>query len=286
LQPKQWFNPKTDWWGIPVLVFFLTFLVIPLAWFAVMSFWRFDGVSYKPAFTFENFVEVLTTGGYLRAYGKTMMFSGITIGVSMLIGFPIAFFLTKIVKTFRNQMALFLIILTPFWTSYLIRTLAWVPTFGQKGVLNMVLLNLRFIDQPSEIFLYSSFSTIVAYIQLYSLFMAGPIFFSLASIRPETIEAAQDLGASKFQVFKEIILPLSLSGIAIGAIFILTLTMGEFTTVAVIGGGKSATIGTLINNLLPYNQFPQAAANSVFLIVLTSFGIYLMNRIIDIRKEL
>ena len=62
--------------------------------------------------------------------------------------------------------------------------------------------------------------------------------------------------------------------------------MGEFTTVAVIGGGKSATIGTLINNLLPYNQFPQAAANSVFLIILTAFGIYALNKVIDIRKEL
>jgi putative spermidine/putrescine transport system permease protein len=149
-----------------------------------------------------------------------------------------------------------------------------------------VLLNLRFIDKPSEIFLYSDFSTIIAYVQLYSLFMAGPIFFSLASIRSEVIEAAQDLGASKFQIFKEIILPLSLPGVIIGTIFIFTLTMGEFTTVAVIGGGKSATIGTLINNLLPYNQFPQAAANSVFLIVLTAFGIYALNKVIDIRKEL
>ena len=261
-------------------------MVIPLAWFAVMSFWRFTGVLYEPAFTLENFVEIFTTGGYLNAYKKTVFFSGITIGVSLFIGFPIAFFLTKVVKTFRYQIALFLVILTPFWTSYLIRTLSWVPTFGQKGVLNMVLLNLRFIDKPSEIFLYSDFSTIIAYVQLYSLFMAGPIFFSLASIRPEVIEAAQDLGASKFRIFTEIILPLSLSGIIIGAIFIFTLTMGEFTTVAVIGGGKSATIGTLINNLLPYNQFPQAAANSVFLIVLTGFGIYVLNKVIDIRKEL
>lgn len=183
-------------------------------------------------------------------------------------------------------MALFLIILTPFWTSYLIRTIAWVPTFGQKGILNLVLLNLRILDNPSAAFLYSEFSTIVAFIQLYSLFMAGPIFFSLASIKPETIEAAQDLGANKFQVFKEIILPLSLSGVAIGAIFIFTLTMGEFATVAIIGGGKAATVGTLIKGLLPYNQVPQAAANSVFLIVLAAFGLYLLNKSINIRKEL
>jgi putative spermidine/putrescine transport system permease protein len=161
-----------------------------------------------------------------------------------------------------------------------------VPTFGQQGILNKVLVSLRILSEPSAAFLYSDLSSIIALIQLYSLFMAGPIFFSLASIRLETIEAAQDLGANKFQVFKEIILPLALPGVAIGAIFIFTITMGEFATVAIIGGGKAATVGTLIRGLLPYNQFPQAAANSVFLIVIAAFGLYLLNKIINIRKEL
>lgn len=283
---RKWFDTKTDWWGSPVLLFFLVFLVIPLVWFAIMSVWRFTGFTYKPGFTFENFAEIFVTAGYLRAYQKTVMFSGITIAVSLLIGFPIAFFLTKVVKTFRYQIALFLVILTPFWTSYLIRTIAWVPTFGQSGILNMALVSWHILDEPSTLFLYSDLSSIIAFVQLYSLFMAGPIFFSLSSIKPALVEAAQDLGANKFQILKEIIIPLSMPGIAIGAIFIFTLTMGEFATVAIIGGGKSATIGTLIKGLLPYNQFPQAAANSVFLIVIAAFGLYLLNKVINVRKEL
>ncbi len=286
MSSRKWFNTKTDWWGVPVLLFFLVFLVIPLAWFIIMSVWRYTGFTYKPGLTFDNFVEIFTTSGYLRAYLRTIVFSVVTIAVSLLIGFPMAFFLTKVVRTFRYQIALFLIILTPFWTSYLIRTIAWVPTFGQNGILNMALTSWGILDKPSVLFLYSDFSSIIAFVQLYSLFMAGPIFFSLASIQPKVIEAAQDLGANKFQILKEIIIPLSLPGIAIGAIFIFTLTMGEFATVAIIGGGKSATIGTLVKGLLPYNQFPQAAANSVFLIVIAAFGLYLLNKIIDVRKEL
>ena len=286
LGTTKWFETKTDWWGLPVLLFFILFVVMPLAWFTIMSFWQFTGITYKPAFIFENFIEIFATAGYLMAYGKTIMFSLITIAVALLLGFPIAFFLTKVVKTFRYQMALFLVILTPFWTSYLIRMIAWVPTFGQQGILNKVLVSLHILKEPSSAFLYSDLATIIALIQLYSLFMAGPIFFSLAGIRRETVEAAQDLGANKFQVFKEIILPLSLPGIAIGSIFIFTITMGEFATVSIIGGGKAATVGTLIKGLLPYNQVPQAAANSVFLIVISAFGLYLMNRIINIRKEL
>lgn len=251
-----------------------------------MSVWRYTGFTYKPGFTSDNFVEIFATSGYVKAYLRTIIFSVIAIAVSLLIGFPMAFFLTKVVRTFRYQIALFIVILTPFWTSYLIRTIAWVPTFGQSGILNMALTSWHILDKPSALFLYSDFSSIVAFVQLYSLFMAGPIFFSLASIQPKLIEAAQDLGANKFQILKEIIIPLSLPGVAIGAIFIFTLTMGEFATVAIIGGGKSATIGTLIKGLLPYNQFPQAAANSVFLIVIAAFGLYLLNKVIDVRKEL
>jgi putative spermidine/putrescine transport system permease protein len=185
------------------------------------------------------------------------------------IGFPVAYFLAFHVKSLRWQIILFLICTIPFLTSNIIRMISWIPFLGREGILNKALMSLNLIDAPLDIFLFSNFSVVLAMVHLYVLFMIVPIFNSMVRIEPSLISAARDAGASGFQVLKEVIVPLSAPGIAIGSIFIVTLVMGEFITVRLMSGGQTSSVGYLMSNQIRSLQYPLAAANAVILLVIT-----------------
>jgi putative spermidine/putrescine transport system permease protein len=184
------------------------------------------------------------------------------------------------------QIFCFLLCTIPFWTSNVIRMIAWIPFLGRHGLVNETLLAWGVIDQPIEWLLYSDFTVILGYVHLYTLFMIVPIFNSMMRIDRSLIEAARDQGATGFQVLTNVVVPLAKPGIAIGSIFVLALVMGDFITVNVLGGGQIASVGKAIQTELSYLQFPPAAANAVVLLVVTVLMIIGLIRIVDIRKEL
>jgi putative spermidine/putrescine transport system permease protein len=149
-----------------------------------------------------------------------------------------------------------------------------------------MLMGIGLIDQPLEFLLYSDFAVVLGMVHLYIIFMIAPIFNSLMRIDRTLITASEDLGASGFQTFKEVVLPLSSPGIAIGSIFIVTLVMGEFVTVRLMGGGQAASVGKLIQTQIGSLQYPLAAANAMILLAVTMLLVVSILRIIDIRKEL
>ena len=185
-----------------------------------------------------------------------------------------------------DQMALFMVCMVPFWTSYLIRAVAWLPMLGRRGLLNSLLLSLGLVDKPVDFLLYSEFGYTTALTQLYVVLSVGPIFFSLAKIDTDIIEAARDMGATAFQIFREIILPLSLPGVAIGMIFIFVMLMGEFATAVVVFGGKTSTVGTVILNYYAIANYPFAAVNAIMLMLAMMLGVVIILRLVNIRKEL
>ena len=137
----------------------------------------------------------------------------------------------------RNQIALFILALAPFWTSYLTRSVAWTyPLMGREGGLNQVLGKLGIPGAPFEQLGFSELSVTLAMIQLYILFMVTPLFFTLSQVDRTALEAARDLGGNWLRTFREVILPQAMPGVVIGSIFIFVLTMGEYGTVRVIGG--------------------------------------------------
>ena len=177
---------------------------------------------------------------FTRTLGATFFFTVEVMAACLALGYPIAFFLAMKVQRFQWQMALFLLCMVPFWTSYLIRAVAWIPMLGRRGLINKLLVNVGVVDKPIDIFLYSEFGYTMALVQLYVVLCVGPIFFSLAKIDKSILEAARDMGATPFQIFREIIGPLSLPGVAIGMIFIFVIIMGEFATAVVVYGGKTS----------------------------------------------
>ena len=181
--------------------------------------------------------------------------------ITLVLGFTIAHFLVFHIRSLTTQMTLFLLCTIPFWTSNVIRMIAWIPLLGRNGLVNSALLKAGLIAQPQEWLLYSEFSVILGYVYLYTVFMIVPIFNSMMRIDRSVIEAAYDSGASGWQTLTNVIIPLTRPGIAIGSIFVLTIVMGDFVTVNVLGGGQLASIGKAIWTELSYLQFPPAAAN-------------------------
>ena len=142
------------------------------------------------------------------------------------------------------------------------------------------------ISRPLEFLLFSDFAVVLAFVHLYTLFMVIPIFNSMMRIDRSLLAAATDCGASAGQILKDVIIPLSKPGIAIGLIFVVTLVMGDFITVRLMSGGQSASVGLMMMNQIALLQYPAAAANAVILLIVTLLIVMAMVRIVDIRKEL
>jgi putative spermidine/putrescine transport system permease protein len=174
----------------------------------------------------------------------------------------------------------------PFWTSNVIRMISWVPLLGRNGLVNQALMGLDLVDRPVEWLLFSNFSVVLAFVHLYTMFMIVPIFNSMMRIDRSLLEAANDSGASGWQTLWNVIVPLSRTGILIGSIFVITIVMGDFVTIGVMGGQQIASVGKIIQVQTSYLQFPMAAANAVILLIITLMMIYGLTRVADIRKEL
>ncbi|MEO0350450.1 MAG: ABC transporter permease [Cyanobacteria bacterium P01_A01_bin.15] len=262
------------------------FLLFPIVLIGVVSFWEFNGYSMTPAFTLDNYIGIFTSDVTLRTYLNTLKFVGLVWIATLLIAYPVAYFLAFHVPKLRWQVLLFLVCTIPFWTSNIIRMISWVPLLGKEGLVNQLLLGTGLIQQPLEFLLYSDFAVVLGMVHLYIIFMIAPIFNSLMRIDRTLITAAEDMGASGLGVLREVILPLSAPGVAIGSIFIVTLVMGEFVTVRLMGGGQAASIGKLIQTQIGSLQYPLAAANAIVLLGVTLLLVISILRLVDIRKEL
>jgi len=271
----------------PLTAVLAGFFVLPIAIVIMVSF--FDYQTYQlliPAFTLQNYLDVFSSSVTYRTYLITLRFCATVWAITLLLGFTLAYFLAFHIRTLRWQLVLFLLCTIPFWTSIVIRMIAWIPLLGRQGVVNTVLHGLGLRDTPLEWLLYSEFAVIVGYVHLYTLCMMVPIFNAMMRIDRAVIEAAVDSGASEWQTLWHVIVPLCKAGMTIGSIFVLAVVMGDFVTIDVLGGGQIASVGKAIMTELSYLQFPPAAANAMVLLMVVVCMIVLLLRIVDVRKEL
>jgi putative spermidine/putrescine transport system permease protein len=270
----------------PLALVLAAFLLVPLAMLVAVSFYDYDSFRLIPDFVTTNYVEVFGSMVTWRTYGKTFFFAGITWAITLLVGFWVAYYLAFVVEGTGKRTVLFLLCTIPFWTSNLIRMIAWVPFLGRNGLANRALQGVGVIDQPLEFLLFSEFAVVLAFVHLYTLFMVVPIFNTMMRVDRRLIEAAVDAGAGFWRVLWFVILPLCKPGIAIGSIFVIVLVMGDFVTVRLMSGGQSASVGLMISNQISLLQYPAAAANAVVLLLVVLMMVAAILRIVDIRKEL
>jgi putative spermidine/putrescine transport system permease protein len=273
---------------------FAIFFVIPLVFVIIVSFWDYNEYQMIPAFVFRGYVESFE-GCYtklpelctiLATYLKTVKLCFIVWLITLVIGFTVAYFLAFHVKSKTWQIALSLLCTIPFWTSNVIRMIAWIPLLGRNGLVNSALIDMGLVTSPIEWLLYSEFSIVLALVHLFTFFMIVPIFNSMMRIDRRLIEAAYDAGATGWQTLWNVIIPLCKPGIVIGSIFVITIVMGDFITIGVMGGQQVAAAGKIIEVRLNALQFPAAAANAVILLGITFLIITMLNKLVDVRKEL
>ena len=269
--------------------FFVVLLLLVLA----VSFWPTSDYELLPGFTLQNYVAIFDGCANLaepcvtlKTYLSTLSFSLLTWAATFLLGFAIAYFLAFHVRSAGMQTLLFVVCTIPFWTSNVIRMISWVPLLGRNGLVNQALVGLGWVDAPVEWLLFSKFSVVLAFVHLYTMFMLVPIFNSMMRIDRSLLEAADDCGASAWQTLWSVIVPPSRTGILIGSIFVITIVMGDFVTVGVMGGQQIASVGKVIQVQTSYLQFPLAAANAVVLLAVVLMIIVALNRLVDLRKEL
>ncbi|MBV9219795.1 MAG: ABC transporter permease [Methylobacteriaceae bacterium] len=278
----------------PMALVFFVFFLLPLVFVVIVSFWDYNDYEMIPVFTTRSYTETfegclaqlpdLCT--ILKTYVSTIKFCFLVWFFTLLIGFTIAYFLTFHVKSLTWQITLSLVCTIPFWTSNVIRMISWIPLLGRNGLVNKILLGAGIVKEPVEWLLYSDFSVVLALIHLFTFFMVVPIFNSMMRIDKSLVEAAYDAGATGWQTLWNVIVPLCKPGIVIGSIFVITIVMGDFVTIGVMGGQQIASAGNVIKTRLDALQFPPGAANAVILLGATMMIIIALSRIVDVRKEL
>jgi putative spermidine/putrescine transport system permease protein len=278
----------------PMMLVFALFFLLPLVLVTIVSAWDYNEYEMIPAFslrgytdTFEGCIAQLPDlCTILKTYLNTVKLCLITWALTLVIGFTVAYFLAFHIRTKTWQIVLSLLCTIPFWTSNVIRMIAWIPLLGRNGLVNRGLEGAGLIHQPVEWLLFSEFSVVLALVHLFTFFMVVPIFNSMIRIDKRLIEAAYDAGATGFQTLVNVIIPLAKPGIVIGSIFVVTIVMGDFVTIGVMGGEQIASAGKIIQTRLDALQFPAAAANAVILLGVTILIISALTKIVDIRKEL
>lgn len=270
----------------PLAFLMLTMVGIPIVTVVLLSFWKSDGIMIAREFTLDNYWGVLTSALTLKLFFKTVQYALITLVATTLIGFTLSYFLVFHVRSLKVQIGFLLLCTIPFWTSNVIRMISWIPFLGREGIFNRILMGMGVTSRPLDFLLYSDFAVILTYIHLYTLFMIVPIFNSMAKINPNVLEAARDAGASAWQTLTTVVIPLSRTGIALGAIFVVTLVMGDFFVVRVMSGGQSASVVSAMKNNIDQLFYPQAAALAVLLIIVVVLMVSAILRVVDIRSEL
>jgi ABC-type spermidine/putrescine transport system permease subunit I len=265
----------------PSVLWLLTFLVLPLLVIFTYSFFMYSSFNVIYELTLSAWVKGVFTQTVLDVFNRTLLVGAVVVLLTLLFGYPLAYFLRfHMSQTGGILLLLFLVI--PFWTSAVIRTIAWIPILSNSGVINQLLLSVGLIEDPLSSLLFSPFSQLVGYLQNYVVFMAAPIYISLSQIDEDLIDASKTLRGGPLATFRYVVWPLSLPGVVIGSIFAFVLSVGNFTIPQFLSGGE-ATITMLI--YLSVNSglnYPKAAALSIALLVVIFSVVYGMTRVVDI----
>jgi len=243
----------------PPLAWFLLIYIASLAVLLVTAFWTINPftTTIVRTWTLSNFTNILGTPAYRQIIVRTVaMAAGVTV-VDAIVAIPFAYFMARIARP-RTRTFLFVCVLLPLWASYLAKVFAWLLVFTHDGVLNWALGKIGI--GPLNL-IYTNTAVFIVFCYIWLPYMIVPVYAALERIPASQIEASQDLGGRTQRTIRSVILPLALPGIVAGSIFTFSLTLGDYITPLLIGGGNSTLIGNVIaDNIGTANNVPLAAA--------------------------
>ncbi|MFZ5792733.1 MAG: ABC transporter permease [Pseudomonadota bacterium] len=272
LELKNWAAwPATLWTG--------AFFVLPLLVMLAVSFSERVGGAMLGRFSLANYVAFFTQGDgvYVAALVNSIEVTVITTVVSLAVAYPLAYILAYGVPA-RWQRLLLVIIVLPFWTSYVIRSYSWLLVLSEKGIINDLLLDLGLLDRPVG-FGNTRGATVLGFVHFFTMLLTLTIYANLVQIKESYRKAAADLGASPLQIFLRVTLPLSLPGVAVGAFLTFVLAIGDYITPQILGGSRELLLPQAI--MLQVGRqanFEMASALSMMLMLVVTAAFLLFAR--------
>lgn len=264
-------------WGLvlPFVLYNLTFVIFPLFTVLYQSLFPIDAeYNISSTATLANF-KVAFSAATMEVMWRSARYALTTTAACMLLGYPLAYYIAVYGGRFRSQ--LLILVVLPFWTSYLIRTFAWTTLLQKEGVINAILLKLHLISEPLQM-LNTDFSVVLGLTYGFLPFATLPIYVSLETQDRSLVEAASDLGATPFQAFWKVVFPLSLPGVVSGSLITFVPAMGDFVSAEILGSPETTMIGNLIQQqFLALFNWPMGSALSLVLMLLmvTSMALYM-----------
>ena len=261
---------KTKTPAIPYIVWMAVFVVVPLLLIVVYAFTNYDG-----KFTTENFTNIDV---FLQVCGNSLYLAAVATGICLLIAYPFAYFLAQTGPAVRKVAMLF--IMLPMWMNFLLRTYAWMSILENHGFLNQL---LELVGLPPLHIIKTDAAVILGMVYNFLPFMILPIFSVIEKLDRRYIEAAQDLGAGKVQVFRRVIFPLSVPGVISGVMMVFIPSISTVAISKLLGGGMSFLLGDLIEMQFlgsAYNPH-LGSAISLMMLLLVIIAMLIMNRFGD-----
>jgi ABC-type spermidine/putrescine transport system permease subunit I len=264
--PSPWRRLRLGrhWLIFPAVFWTLLFFLVPLGLMVIYSFGQIDIITFQTTFgwTLDNYRQ-LSNSIYVHTIVRSLEMSiGATIGC-LLVGYPVAYTIAR--QRGRVQTLLLLGVMIPFWTSFVVRTYAWVNLLSNDGLVTRALHALGLESQTSQI-IYTPAAVTVGIVYTYLPLMILPLFVALERIDPQLLQAAWDLGASRFGVFRRVVLPLSMPGVIVGCILVGVPATGEYVIPAILGGDKTLMYGNVVaNEFLKVGDYPFGSALAVTL---------------------
>jgi len=269
---------RTGWLLLaPLVLWALAFVVAPAAIMLVYSFAQrgtLGGV--VPGFSLDSYRSVVDPV-YLQIVIRSIAYAGLTTAICLAAGYPVAYLIGRADPRWRNL--LLMAVMVPFWTSFLIRTYAWVTILKSEGLFNSLLVQLQLIAEPLEL-LYTPGAVVLGLVYTFLPFMILPIYSSVEKLDGALIEAALDLGAGPLRAFSRVIVPLTSPGIAAGVLLVFVPSLGIYAVNDILGGGRVDMIGNIIENQFKGNarNWPFGAALGTTLLVSFAVIYWFVNR--------
>jgi spermidine/putrescine transport system permease protein len=254
--------------ALPPLFWVTAFLLAPYALLFCYSFWRVTPAQIiENDWSLTNYRALFEQPIYTQVLLRSARIASVVTGLSLLVGYPLAYYLSFHVPVRKDL--LYQLVIIPLWVSYLVRAYAWKTILGSDGVLNTLLQYLHVTDAPLSVLLYSPFAVILTLTHIYTPFVFLPVYAALEHVPRSLIEASHDLGATPAQTFRRVILPLSLPGVFAGATFAFVLSMGDFLAPLLLGGPSGIMISNIVVSLFgAAYDWPLGAAVSACMLLL------------------
>lgn len=260
----------------PLAAWLILFVIVPTLTLVALSFGEQRGLgTVEFTFTLENYQRAFNWT-WLKVFWTSIWYALLTTGICMVIGYPVAYYIGRSPENMRNM--LLTLVMIPFWTSFLIRTYAWITILSKEGLINSFLVAAKIVPEPITI-MYTPFAAVLGLVYNYLPFMILPIYTSVERLDNAMIEAAYDLGARPVRAFSQIIIPLTSPGIIAGALLVFVPSIAMFAITNLMGGGDPPTIGEVI-----YKQFtsgraqPFGAALGTLLLLIFIFTLWIGRR--------